>query len=128
MIGSSWLKVLGFSIAGAAAASGICLAVVVAEGASSSQEVAAPAAGGQYVYIDENGNRVARPADVPAPAVAEAEPKGFAQSKSDLEGGGWKMDVSHVRAYSHVTVDASGKVSMDCETHHGAPAATKEAN
>lgn len=128
MIGSGWLKVLGLTLASTAAASGICLAVVAAEGTSTGAEAAAPVTGGQYVYIDEDGNRVARPANVPAPAVAEAEPKGFAQSKSDVEGGGWKMDVSHVRAYSQVTVDASGKVNMDCETRHGAPAATKEAN
>lgn len=77
-------------------------------------------AAGYQVFLDEKGNRTAPPADYVPPAPPSVKPKGFSQIKTPVDGGGWKMDVSHIRAYNVATIDASGNVTTSCDTHHGA--------
>ncbi len=91
--------------------------------AENATETATPVpahAAGHQVFLDEKGNRTAPPADYVPPAPPSVKPKGFSQIKTPVEGGGWKMNVSHIRAYNVATIDESGKVTTSCDTHHGA--------
>jgi hypothetical protein len=88
--------------------------------ASQPAPVSAPATGGLSVYIDEQGNRIAPPPGAKAPTAPWVATKAAPQEKTALKGGGWKMDVSHIRAYNYATVDASGKVNKNCQTRQDA--------
>ncbi len=82
-----------------------------------STEPAAPK--GYQVFLDANGKRTDRPAPGAhnhADKTVEVGPL----KKELMKNGGYKVDLSHVRAYQHATLDESGKVITNCETTHGA--------
>jgi len=82
-----------------------------------SEESTAPK--GYQVFLDANGKRTDRPtpgAHNHAKQTVETGPI----KKELMPNGGYKVDLSHVRAYQHATLDETGKVITNCETQHGA--------
>lgn len=71
---------------------------------------------GLYVYLDKDGNRIVPPKSAIVPAPKSEESGSF--TKTPLPGGGYKIDVSNIRAYEHASVDESGKVSTTCDIDH----------
>jgi hypothetical protein len=73
--------------------------------------------GGQWVFLDENGNRI-----TPPPGALPARPKATrvdpeVKANTAVEGGGFAVDLSHIRANStaHIENDA---LHVDCRTSH----------